>query len=81
MHSMNSITDKYITKRDGGIEYTYELNWTQHGNEATWEAKVRRDGQLAGHPDGHILDTKGLDLRGAVVCLMETTIEDRAGVD
>jgi hypothetical protein len=80
MHSMNSITGKYTTKRDGGIEYTYEASWTQHGNEAAWDAKVRRDGQWAGHPDGRILDTKGLDLTGVVTRLVETTIEIGAGV-
>jgi hypothetical protein len=78
---VGAISGKYTTQRDEGITYTYEASWEVFGDRATWSAKVRREGDFAGTPNGEILNTRGIDLAVAVRRLVETSIEIRAGVE
>ncbi len=78
---MNEVKGNYTTQRDGGIAYTYEATWAQTEQGAMWNSKVRRDGQLAGTPNGQIVSTHNVPLEELVKRLVETSIEIRAGVD
>lgn len=74
---MNQISGKYTTKRDGGIEYSYEASWTVTGNSAIWNAKVRRGHDFSGTPGGTVLNVKGIDMASNVRSLVEASIESR----
>src|SRR5262245_54409307 len=38
--AMAYFKDTYKTKRDGGLEYTYDGNWEIHGKTVQWSARV-----------------------------------------
>jgi hypothetical protein len=59
---MGTTSGKYTTKRDGGVTYSYEASWGTVGDRAHWSAKVKREGNFAGTPNGQILNTQGVDL-------------------
>jgi hypothetical protein len=75
------IAGKYRTKRNGGIEYMYQVDWTVFGSQANWTAKVRQGGEYAGAPGGSIFNISGLrDVGEQVRRMVENAIEVRAGV-
>lgn len=75
------MTGEYTTKRDGGVKYTYEATWFVMPNgSAAWNAKVSKDGNLVGMPNGSILNTVGVTMEPYVRSLVETSIEIRAGI-
>lgn len=77
---MNEIKGIYTTKRDGGLRYTYEANWgpTDDPTWLAWDAKVRKDGDLVGTPNGQFM--KVPDVAETVASLVCDAIEHRAGV-
>lgn len=73
-----TISGTYKTKRDGGIEYTYEARWMVMPNgSAAWWAKVRLAGELRGEPNGQLLNTAGVDMHEWMRVMVERCIEDR----
>ena len=77
---MGSMSGQYTSERDGGIKYTYYASWEKKQDAIIWSAKVRRDGSLAGTPGGQILNADQIDMESAVRRLVETSIEERLGV-
>jgi hypothetical protein len=77
----NAISGKYTTKRDGGIAYTYEATWHRANEAFAWDAKVKRDGQLVGTPNGQLILMAGDDLAETVAALVCDSIEHRVGTD
>jgi hypothetical protein len=78
------VKGKYTTKRDGGIEYTYTAECGMGGEDRKdwhWRAKVRRDGMLAGEPNGVILNARSFVEDPVLKYLVEDAIEKRIGVD
>jgi hypothetical protein len=75
---------KYTTKRDGGLEYTYEAESGMVGQAQRdwhWVAKVRRNGHLAGTPSGMVKNAKSFVEDPMLRRMVESAIEDRVGVD
>lgn len=80
---MDTINGKYTAKRNG-IEYEYEITVRSAIPENTliWEAKIRRDNQLAGTPSGQMLGLGKIDgVQNLIRKWIESCIEDRVGVD
>ena len=73
------IEGNYTAKRNG-TEYTYEADWTVTGSQATWNAKVRCEGELHGTPNGIIHNVVLASIDKQVRALVENSIEIRAGV-
>jgi hypothetical protein len=75
----------YTTERDGGVEYQYDATWERFGNSVTWSARVRRrQGESFSVIDGQFnlgQSPGAVDVEAAVRRLVETSIEDRVGVD
>lgn len=71
----------YITKRDGGVEYTYEASCGMYGANWHWRATVRRQGMLAGKPTGVIYDAPSFVEDPVLRQVVEEAIEKRIGVD
>ena len=75
------ISGTYVTNR-GGITYAYDGFWTEIEKKVRWDAKVRRDGELVGTPNGVIEEVpRNTDIDGLVRTNIETAIEDKINVD
>ncbi|GAC1413811.1 MAG: hypothetical protein NVSMB6_15830 [Burkholderiaceae bacterium] len=74
------VSDIY-TRKVGGEQYTYTLTYTP-GVTVEWRAKVFRDGELKGTPDGVLSENTlaGVDLRQTIITLIEITIENMLGI-
>lgn len=71
----------YITKRDGGITYTWKGECGMQGANWHWRARVWRDGVYAGDPGGMLLNATYSFLEYPMVQMfVEASIEARAGV-
>ncbi|MDB5762105.1 MAG: hypothetical protein JWQ21_1100 [Herminiimonas sp.] len=76
-----SIKDMY-TRKVGGEKYEYEVEYTP-GKRVVWNARVYRDGNLKGTPDGVLIDNDltGAVLRQSIITLIECTIEAALGIE
>jgi hypothetical protein len=77
----SKITGSYTTKRDQGLTYTYEATYQSDGAGLTWMAKVWRDGNFKGTPNGKVLTVSGIDVANTVRGLVEAAIESMAGIN
>jgi hypothetical protein len=69
------ISGTYVTNR-GGITYAYDGFWTEHEKKVRWDAKVRRDGELVGTPNGVLEDVpRNTDIDALVRTTIEASIE------
>ncbi len=76
------LSGSYTTNRDGGVAYAYDAFWTDVERTVTWDAKVRRDGELVGAPNGVIEGVSRNDNINALVRdSIEIAIETRNKVD
>jgi len=73
------LAGRYRTKRDGGMEYTYLVDWIVAEQLIRWNASVHRSGDLAGTPCGEYRGAPP-DLPAAVRGFVEGAIEKRTGV-
>src|SRR4030095_15009740 len=76
-----TISDSYITSRDGGLRYAYRASWFRDGTHLYWRAKVKRDDALKGLPAGKVGGFSVGSEEIAVRSLVENAIEVRAGVE
>lgn len=76
-----SIKDVY-TRKVGGETYQYEAQYTV-GRQATWSARVYRNGHLKGTPSGVLSENylTGDVLRQSIITLIECIIEAALGID
>jgi hypothetical protein len=65
----------YMTHRDGGLIYTYDAAWTRVGSNILWHAKVLREGEYKGQPNGTINNAALLDAGEMVRSAVEIAIE------
>lgn len=70
----------YTTKRDGGVNYTWEASWTQSRGAVVWNSTVKRDGEVAGAPGGSVSMLPPYEPEPTIRMLVERAIEQRAGV-
>jgi hypothetical protein len=73
-------TGTYESKARAGLVYEYEVTWTVNPNRITWNAKVRRDGEWKGTPNGVIYSARGLDAESVVTANVESSIEKLLGM-
>ena len=67
----------YVTNR-GGISYAYDGFWTEIEKTVRWDARVRRDGELVGTPNGFIEEVpRNSDINALVRASIETAIEGK----
>jgi hypothetical protein len=79
---VSTASGTYTTERDGGLAYQYDAIWHRNGATVTWSARVRRDGESFSVIDGQINLAIGvIDPEAAVRRLVESSIEQRVGVD
>jgi hypothetical protein len=74
----------YTTKRNGGLEYSYEAESEMAGEgklDWHWTARVRRHGQLVGEPNGIVKNAKSFVEDPMLRKMVEGAIEDQVGVD
>jgi hypothetical protein len=77
-----TLKGNYRTRRDGGLKYTYEVKWTDHGKGAIgWLARVRLGEDLKGIPTGLIERPVLVDIRLAIATAVHSAIEDRVSVE
>jgi hypothetical protein len=76
-----SIQDIY-TRKVGGETYQYDAQYIP-GKRVVWNARVYRDGDLKGTPNGVLIDNEltGDVLRQSIVTLVECTIEAALGIE
>jgi hypothetical protein len=70
----------YRTRRDGGLEYTYEASWTQSRGAVVWNSTVKRDGSVAGAPGGSVTMLPPYEPEPTIRMMVERAIEERSGV-
>ena len=77
-----TLKGSYRTRRDGGLAYTYEVKWTDHGKGAIgWLALVRQGEDLKGTPTGILERPVLVDIRLAISTAVQMAIENRRGVE
>ena len=78
---MRTVSGKYTTRRDGGIEYAYEATWElAEGDWIVWSAEVTRNGAPAGRTRGQVMRPASTDMDAVVRDLVCEAIERRAGL-
>jgi hypothetical protein len=72
---MQTIKEEY-TRKVSGEAYTYELEYTP-GSDVNWRARVFRDGQIKGKPEGTLTDNtlEGPALQQYLLAYVEGMIE------
>lgn len=76
------LSGTYTTRRGGGITYAYDGFWTEVNKTVTWDAKVRRDGELVGNPSGVINEVpRNSNIDALVRDNIEASIEARNKID
>ncbi len=75
------VLDEVYTRKVGGEQYSYRLEYTV-GQRVEWRAEVFRNGELKGTPSGVLPDNQmdGPALRQSLVTLVEVTIENMLGI-
>ena len=72
----------YVTKRDGGIAYTYVLTWLRDDVDVLWAALVHRAGGFAGELGGNIgLCDADADVAAILKDLVHADIEQKVSVE
>ena len=75
------ISGTYVTNQ-GGFTYAYDGFWTKKERKVSWDAKVRRDGDLVGTPNGVLEEVwRNTDIDALVRTTIETSIEGKISVD
>ena len=69
----------YSTRRDGSLEYHYDVAWWRITGAIVWEAKVYRVGELKGTPGGQFENPTQFPQRD-VRAVVEDSIEVLIGV-
>lgn len=70
---------EYLTKRDGGIKYTFAGGW-QLEPEVRWKIKIWRGGKPAGDMTGALDGPPPLDVQSLLLGFIRKSIEFKIGV-
>lgn len=74
------VSGSYVTRRDDGLTYDYEVFWKSVGDMAIWYSRVTRDGIPKGRPSGTVDLAPLPDIESQVKRVVELRIEELSGV-
>lgn len=77
---MNVLRGHYTSRRESGVDYTYEGAWFALAHSVVWNAHVFRGGELASTLTGRFHRPEGPVDPDTVIRVVEASIELQSGV-